>query len=135
MPTIAALDSSVRELVSLTEEFVRCLRQRDAERLAASYYASDSIIHVPGAASREGLDEVKSFWLEMFQSGLIDCRREATRIETEHELAWCAGRYCMTMETQPGILQVERGKYLSVYRRQPDGCWRVVAESLSRNES
>lgn len=134
MPTTTALDASVRELTLLDDAFVRCVRQRDAARLVDCCYAMNSQLHTAGTAPWAGRDSVQSFWAAMFLSGLIDCRRESTHVEMEHELAWSAGRYQMTMETHPGMLQVERGKYLTVYRRQADGAWRMLAESLSRNE-
>ena len=134
MPTVAALDARVRELLLLDEELLRCVRQRDAVRLAEMFYASNTQIHAPGMAPHLGREGAESYWSAMFHGGLIDCRREAVQVEAEHELAWSTGQYHMTMETHPGMLQVEHSRYLTVYRRQPDGCWRVLAESLSRGE-
>ena len=132
MPTIAAWDASTRELLLLDDELMRLVRQRDSALLADSIYATNSLIQLPGMPPYVGRAGAESYWSLLFRGGLIDCRRETLQVELERELAWGVGLYHMTMETHPGMLQVEHSRWLTVYRRQSGGGWRVLAESLSR---
>jgi ketosteroid isomerase-like protein len=133
MPTATALEATARDLQLLDEAIMRCVRQRDPERLVSSYYAPDAQLHVPGRPPICGRPAILDFWNQLFGSGLVDVKLETSQWETEHELACGVGRYALTMETHPGMLRVDRGKYAVVYRRQADGHWRAIVDSFSLN--
>lgn len=131
MPVVTALEPVSRELQQVEELLIRGLRQRLPEQLASDYYARQARVLVPGQPAMEGLPAIVRFWQAMFAAGLIDVRLESQRIDAEHDLGYGSGEFVATFETQPGMLHTDRGHYLMVYRRQMDGNWRAVAQSLS----
>ena len=130
MPFLA-LDSTARDLQLLEEEFVRCIRRRDPERLVETFYAPDAELQAPGQPAVNGREEILAWLRQQFDNGLIDLKREANHFEAEHSLACASGRFSLTRETQPGILCTTEGLFTSVFRRQPDGCWRVIIDCLT----
>ena len=131
MPAVTALEPTNRELQQIEGTMIRSLRQRLPELLAATFYAGSARLLVPGRKPVEGPAAIVQFWNSMFSAGLIDMRLESQRVEAEHELAYGTGTFLATFETQPGILRSDRGNYLTVYRRQADGNWRALEQSLS----
>jgi ketosteroid isomerase-like protein len=130
MPFLA-LDSTTRDLQLLEEEFVRCIRRRDPERLVETFYAPDAELQAPGHPVVNGREAILAWLRREFENGLIELRREANHFEAEHSLACASGRFTLTRETQPGILCTKEGCFTSVFRRQPDGHWRVVIDCLT----
>jgi ketosteroid isomerase-like protein len=130
MPTVIP-DASIRDLQLLDEEFTRSIRLRDVSRLVELFYALDAQLQVPGVPPVDGAEAIKRYYAKAFETGLIDLRRESHQFEAENGLACAIGRYSRTCETQPGLLHTGHGHYIAVYRRQDDGRWRAIADSLS----
>ncbi|WP_321472617.1 nuclear transport factor 2 family protein [uncultured Paludibaculum sp.] len=133
MPEVVALNPNVRELQSLDEELARSVRQRDSERLVELFYAEDAELHFAGRPPIQGKDAIHDFWIALFRSGLVDAKLETGQIEADRNIAYGVGRYALTMETHPGLLHTELGKYLVVYRRAADGRWRAAFDCFSPN--
>lgn len=124
-----ALDASTRDLQLLDEEFTRSIRLRDVSRLVDLFYAPEAQLLTAGHMPFHGRDAIRGYYTRAFESGLIDFRRETNQFEAEHDLACAIGHYWLTRETLPGLLHTEQGHYTVVYRRQPDGHWRAIADS------
>jgi len=133
MPAVTVLEPIARELQQIEDVMIRSLRQRLPEQLATSFYANGARVLVPGLKPVEGPAAIVQFWRSMFNAGLIDVKLESQRVDAEHELAYGAGTFLATFETQPGMLRSDHGKYLTVYRRQADGSWRALEQSISLN--
>ena len=131
MPIVMALEPVTRELQQMEETMIRCVRQRTPEQLATGFYARGACVQTPGQGPVEGLPAIVKFWHSLFRAGLIEMRLESQRVGAEHDLAYGAGTFMATFETQPGILRSDHGKYLTIYRRQPDGSWRALEQSVS----
>ena len=125
------LEANARDLQLLDEELMRNVRLRDPERLVDAFYAPEAKVLAHGLATISGRPAIREYWNSMFHAGLVDVRLETGQFETEHDLAYGMGRYTHTIETHPGLLNIEKGTHLAVYRRQPDGCWRALVESFS----
>lgn len=126
-----ALDSTTRDLQLLEEEFMRCIRRRDAERLVETFYAPDAELQAPGRPLANGRAAILAWFRQEYDNGLIDLRREANHFEAEQSLACASGRFQLTRETHPGILCTKEGHYTVVFRRQGDGHWRAVIDSFT----
>ncbi len=131
MPMVTVLEPVARELQQLEEAMVRALRQRQPEQLASTFYAPVARVLAPGRKPVEGVPAIVGFWQSLYGAGLIDIRLESQRVDAEHELAYGAGTFVATFETQPGMLRSDHGKFLTVYRRQADGNWRALEQSVS----
>ncbi|MCX6635202.1 MAG: DUF4440 domain-containing protein, partial [Acidobacteria bacterium] len=47
------------------------------------------------------------------------------------DVAYSHGTYAMTMNDAKGKPVNDKGKFVTVYRKQPDGKWKVVADIIN----
>lgn len=103
---------------------------KDLERIV-SHYADDAIVMVTDMPEMKGKDA--------FRTGtkpLLDDKNSAlsftpTTVEASKggDLAYSHGTYTMTMtDTKTKKPVTEKGKYVTVYRKQADGLWKAILD-------
>jgi len=109
-------DSTV---AGLKATLVRAFEQGDAD-LAASLYGPGARLLPPGAPVITGHEAVRDFFQRRFEAGSDGGVLETVRIDEYGDVAVEEGRY----GRRSGDRLLDSGKYLAVFRRQPDGAWR-----------
>jgi uncharacterized protein (TIGR02246 family) len=107
----------------LKAELVHAFEQGDAA-LAASLYEPGARLLPPGAAVITGEDAVREFFEKRFAAGSDGGVLETVRLDDYGDVAVEEGRY----GRRAGDQLLDSGKYLAVFRRQPDGTWRWVTD-------
>jgi len=78
----------------------------------------------PNQAAVQGKAAIQA-WLEAFPP-FSNFQEQSLEIEGQGDLAYDGGTYSMTV-TPPGAVPFEdRGKYLTICRKQADGSWKVA---------
>jgi ketosteroid isomerase-like protein len=87
-------------------------------------YTDDAIELPPNQAAVEGKAAIQTR-IEAFPP-LSNFQEQSLEIEGQGDLAYDRGTYSMTV-TPPGAAPIEdRGKYLTICRKQADGSWKVA---------
>jgi ketosteroid isomerase-like protein len=107
----------------LKAELVRAFEQGDAARAAALYEPGARLLP-PGAAVITGEAAVRDFFEKRFAAGSDGGELETVRRDDYGDVAVEEGRY----GRRAGDRLVDTGKYLAVFRRQPDGTWRWATD-------
>jgi len=107
----------------LKAELVHAFEQGDAA-LAASLYEPGARLLPPGAAVITGEDAVREFFEKRFAGGSDGGVLETVRMDDYGDVAVEEGRY----GRRAGEQLLDSGKYLAVFRRQPDGTWRWATD-------
>jgi uncharacterized protein (TIGR02246 family) len=126
-------EADIQALKDTETAWMKDIGSKDPEKWA-SYYADDASVLLVNAPPITGRDNIRAALKPLladpnfaltFSSSKIDVARSG-------ELAFTQGAYSMTM-TDPKTKQpaTERGKYLSVFRKQADGKWKAVEDMLS----
>lgn len=90
------------------------------------YYAPDAIVLPPNAEAVRGRKEIISFF-ESFPP-ITDMQFDIVEVGGAGDIAYVYGKYSMTM-TPEGEEPVQGiGKYIEVWKRQPDGSWKVALD-------
>jgi uncharacterized protein (TIGR02246 family) len=110
-------------VAGLKAEMVRAFEQGDATR-AASLYEPGARLLPPGAPVIPGEDAVLDFFQMRFAAGSDGGELETVRLDEYGDVAVEEGRY----GRRAGEQVLDSGKYLAVFRRQPDGTWRWVTD-------
>ena len=105
------------DIDALNQTFEQGLEKGDAD-MVASVYAPDARLLPPGSDVVEG-SAIRDFWQGAIDSG-IGGGLETESLEEHGDIAVEEGRYVLRAAGDV----VERGKYVVVHRRQPDGTWR-----------
>ena len=101
----------------------------DAARLA-SHYADDAVLMPVAEPIVEGRTAIRAEWQHVFGSpGLANSARVvAVEASSAGDLGHTRGTYTSPMRGPDGQPIVEQGKWVSVWKRQADGQWRIVVD-------
>jgi ketosteroid isomerase-like protein len=122
----AALTASLRAADSALEAAVE---SKDAERAADLYLADATLLPIaePAVVGRQAIRQewAKTFGIPGFQNRARTIRLE---VAAGGDLGFTQGTYESVMTGADGRPAVERGKWVTVWRRDADGRWRVVTD-------
>jgi uncharacterized protein (TIGR02246 family) len=116
-------------VASVEEGMLNAFHAKDGKRLA-TYYASDAISVVPGEEMKGSDAIAKSNAAAFKDPGFkLDFSNERTDVATSGDLAYTSGVYTATY-TNPETKAVvsDSGRYLTVFKKQPDNTWKAVAD-------
>lgn len=95
-----------------------------------TFYAEDAVVMPLAKPSAAGLDAVRKEWEHTFGiPGFANASR-LTGIDVSQDgtLGFTRGTYESTMKAPDGELIIERGKWVSIWRRVANGQWRIAVD-------
>jgi uncharacterized protein (TIGR02246 family) len=122
----SALERTVRDLDT---KWSKAAAAKDLER-TVEYYSDDAIVLPPNAASATTKEAIRNVWKDLLgEPGLvITWEPSKVRLAKSGEMAWVNGMYELTTTDPSGRPINDRGKYLEVWEKQPDGNWKCRAD-------
>jgi uncharacterized protein (TIGR02246 family) len=126
--TTAATAQTVEDELRAAEDLWEALwSEKDADGLAA-LYTEDAMRLPPDATRTVGRDAIAAMFEDEFAAGLENLQLEATEIGHDGNLGWVVGN--STIEFPMGdTMGTGTGNYVVVYRKEPDGVWRIVIDT------
>lgn len=109
------------------------LFNRGAIDTLATMYATDAIVLPPNTDPVRGLDSIRTFWAGARQQGLKAVQLRMTDVAVSGDFAVETGAYTLTIQPGSGTAMTDRGKYVVVWRRQPDGSWKLFRDIFNTN--
>jgi ketosteroid isomerase-like protein len=115
-------------LLQLEADFMKAALERGAEGYM-SYYADDAVEVPNGADSIHGKANIAKT-----MSFLNDKNNQLTwtpvdaGISISGDLGWTSGTYEFRTKGKDGKPKVDHGKYTTIWKKQPDGNWKVVLD-------
>lgn len=108
-------------------EMSAALAARDAKGFAA-HLAEDVVFVLEGAPLAVGRLAVVGAWAELFKEGgpTLTWRPTLSYVARSGELAYTEGEFLSKTRAPDGKEGTRMGKYVTVWRKQLDGNWRVV---------
>jgi conserved hypothetical protein len=123
-------DADVQAIKSLEATWNQDYATKNADKLAA-YYADDAVLMAPGMDAAAGKDAIHKVLSQMAADPAMSLKFQASVVDAAKsgDLAYSQGSYTMTM-TDPASKAVinDHGNYVTVYRKQADGSWKVVSD-------
>ena len=95
-----------------------------------SFYADDASMFEPGSPMVTGKDAIRKgidafFAMPGFS---LSFQSDKVVVARSGDLAYSHGTYAMAINDAKGKPVNDKGKYVTVYTKQPDGKWKVVAD-------
>ena len=115
---------------AITQEWVLACNTKHLDDLL-ELYSPDALVLRSNYAPIRGAAAVREFFFGALDAGLGEVEIEPLRVDVVGELAYEAGRCKALIPSSTGKRREERGKYLWVLQRQPNGEWKVVADCWS----
>ena len=117
-------------LRSTESDWVRDFKAHDMSGILG-HYASDAASAAPGSPVSVGADAIKQSYASTFNDPAFSLVFAPDRIEVSRsgDMAYTVGRYDQ-VSTDPKTKAPthEVGTYVTVYRKEPDGSWKAVAD-------
>jgi len=120
-------EASARQVV---QDWAHACNTRHIDDLLELYAADATLIRSSVPLVRS-LPAIREFLVSLLEAGLGDVELESLRVEMLGDIALDLGRCKMLVPVALGKRREERGKYLIVLARQPDGIWKILADCWS----
>jgi ketosteroid isomerase-like protein len=92
----------------------------------ATFYADDATVMLPNEPAFKGMDAIKQVLTPMMQDPNFSLSFTTDKVEVSGILAYTQGAVTLKSTGRDGKQLVDTGKYLTVWKKQPDGSWKVI---------
>jgi uncharacterized protein (TIGR02246 family) len=131
--TRAADEAAIRAAVI---EWSKAAQSKDVNK-AVSFYADDAMQFADKGPLVEGKDNIRAGWQQMLALPGPGLTFATTGVEVARagDMAYEYGTYDFATNDKKGKIIDEKGKYVVVWKKQPDGLWKVAADIDNRDAS
>jgi uncharacterized protein (TIGR02246 family) len=120
--TRAADESAIRDLDT---QWSKAAAANDLEG-TVSYYSDDASMLPPNAPIAVGKQAIRATWTSLLGSGgSVTWQVSKVEVARSGDLAYLIGVYQVTAKDPQAT---DRGKLVEVWKKQPDGKWKTVAD-------
>lgn len=124
----SARADSVRDTLKAAEQqWAKLYNAKDAAGLA-SLYSADALRLAPDASRMHGRKAIQAQLQKEFDDGLHNFKFQVTDTGHDGNLAWLVGNFAVNYRTEQGS-GTATGNYISVYRKESDGVWRMLIDT------
>jgi uncharacterized protein (TIGR02246 family) len=119
----AEVSASKLELGQMNRDFAAALNAKDA-KAAAALYTEDAVLIPPGEPLVRGREAIEEYWRGAIElGGVRDVSVETMDALSSGTLGYETGSFVLTANGPDGEPVVDRGRYVELLRREPDGRW------------
>lgn len=110
-------------------EWSKAMAAKDIERVM-SYYAEDGTLFPSNAALAMGKPAIRVAWTSLMATPGFAMNWAPMKVEVAKagDLGYSFGTYSLNMTDPQGKPVNDRGKYVVVWKKQPDGNWKAVVD-------
>ena len=131
-PPVAAkpdLKAEEAKILEADAMWLKAFQARDAAGVA-SCFAEDGTTHPAGRPRATGREAVRKSIQEFFQSPVTASSWTTTKVVVSQaaDIAYSVGTYEDTLKDAKGKPAKEIGKFVTVWKKQPDGSWKAVED-------
>jgi ketosteroid isomerase-like protein len=121
-------DPKIEQVIrDLDEQWSKAAGAKDVDK-TVSYYSEDAVVMPPNAASATTKEAIRKIWKDLLTDTNISWKTKKVEVAQSGDLAFSSGTYEVTLSDPTGTPVNDRGKYLEVWKKQPDGSWKCVAD-------
>jgi len=117
---------------SVIAEFEKAASIKDAATIA-SMYAEDATLLPPGSLPIKGRTNIQQFWQGFFDAGASDAQVRTVEVNTVADTAYEIGAFEANLPNPAGGTVRGQGKYVVVWKRQPDGGIKMLVDIFNTN--
>lgn len=124
--------SATTELRNLDAKLGKAIDGKDAAAIAA-FYAEDAILMPTAEPIIKGKAAITEEWkhilaIPAFQN---ESKLGGVQVASAGDLAYTYGSYRSRLMGEDGKITMEPGKWLTIWKKQPDGGWRIVVDTYN----
>jgi len=120
--------SAADEIRAADHAWARVFAAGDLDQSVA-FCAEDAAVLAPNAPIVEGREAIRNLLASWFKPDLkISWTPDRVEGAESGDLGFSSGRYRMSFKDASGKTVSDKGKYVIVWKKQPDGRWKVVRD-------
>ncbi len=129
---VEADKAAIRDLTDV--QWLNAAQAKDVDT-ALSYYADEASVMPPNATILTGKEAIRARHLEVYSRPGFAITWQTTKIEVSRagDLAYTIGTFELTVNDAEGNPVTTVSKYVTVWKKQADGQWKVVADIFNRD--
>ena len=128
MSSSTELAELVVAIRAASEARVARIQERAGDALVDEFYLEDAQLMAPGRPPVRGAADLRSYWQNEFDQGLVTLNLNPTEIDGSGDLGYEIGTYNLMVRREARGPFQDHGKYVVVYRRQSDDSWKAAAD-------
>jgi ketosteroid isomerase-like protein len=103
-------------------------KSKDLEGLL-SHYTDDAFFAAPGSPPANGSTDIRKLYSDALTDHYFQVSSASDKIDVSGDLAYSRGHFSEQYQDRKSLKIVsDSGSYLSVYKKQADGSWKVIEE-------
>jgi uncharacterized protein (TIGR02246 family) len=118
------------EIEQAAVRFSEAFNRGDIPALGAMYDA-DGVVLAPNAPPMQGRQNIEALWAGARQQGFRRLDLVVNSVETIDGHAIELGSYTLVIQPPGQAETTDRGKYMVIWRRQPDGSWKLYRDMFN----
>ena len=131
-PSAPAQEDVATAIGGSARAFSRAMEAKDAETMTAQY-TDDATLIPPSGRLVNGRDEILAFWgTGNPEFRTLEHRLTTDRLEVSGDVAMEVGTWYQKGQLGDAEPTESSGRYFVVWRRQPDGGWKMQFDSWTR---
>jgi uncharacterized protein (TIGR02246 family) len=122
-------EADAATLRDLDAQWSKVAAAKDVEGYVG-FYADDAMVFPPNAPMVTGKEGIRKLWADdMARPGFaVSWQITQAEVARSSDLGYTIGEYEETVNDPKGKPVSDRGKYLTVWKKQADGTWKVAAD-------
>jgi ketosteroid isomerase-like protein len=126
------LKAAAAEIVKADADFARSVADKDRRKFL-SFVAEATTFNGGSASELRGRDAVMKEWEDFFAPDGPTLTWQPTKgdVIASGDVGYTTGRSVLKVKGKDGTVSQRLGVYLTVWRKQPDGSWKVVFDTGS----
>ena len=126
-------DADIKAVKGVEAAWVNDIATKDVDKFAR-YYSEDASLLLPNAPIINGRENIRTALTPMLADPNFALTFHSTRAEASKggDFVYTIGTYSMTVSNPTDKKPVtDHGKYLTVFKKQPDRSWEAVADMIN----
>ena len=99
----------------------------------ANLYTEDATLLPPGSPSVKGRNNIQQYWQAFFDAGASDAQLHVIDVTAFGDMAYEIGAFEANLPAPQGGTARTQGKYVVIWKRQPDGGIKLLADIFNTN--
>jgi len=124
--TRAADEQAIRDIETA---WVKAFAAKDMDKIVAPY-ADDATVLLSNAPTMVGKDAIRAGMKDTVTDPKFSLDLKTAKVYvSKDDLAYSRGTYSVTTaDPKTKKVMAEKGRYIEVYKKQPDGSWKIVED-------
>jgi ketosteroid isomerase-like protein len=127
-------EADIRAVKDVEIAWAKDAALKDPARFASYYSAVDAVGLFPNSPPVVGRDDLQGAWATMMSDPNFALSFQGTQADASKggDMVYTVGTYSLTASDPKNKKPVtDKGKYMTVYKKQADGTWKAVADSIN----